>query len=495
MSSKPIESLLGLETRATRGGSIALRFVLFFTVVAALLLLFLLGGAYWLVVQHFDHTNDRYITDKLAALGADILADNAGPQSLDRELKIIRAADKSYAVRVLDEAGRVVAESPNMRNSLAIEVFPKTLSLPGERPRTVMHQTARGKDFALVTAPVAFGAHHYTVQLAQERTHDEKFARRFAGLLAAMIGCAVLTCSGIALLVTRRILRPLKTLGHSMERTGATRLQERVPLGSWPDELQPLAVGFNKMLARLEDSFTRLSQFSADLAHELRTPIAILRGEAESILTRPRNADEYREVIESSLEELQRLSGMIDNLLFLARAETTGSFKLSRFDGRAALDEISEFYEAVAQDQGVAIQCRGEGEIYAEPGLFRRAMINLLTNALRFTPSGGQISVLLRRRNGGSEVTVADTGCGISAHHIPNVFNRFFRGDASRGSEGTGLGLSIVKSIMQIHRGDVAVESEIGKGTVITLSFPDANGSEPSQPPLVTMQSGATWES
>jgi two-component system heavy metal sensor histidine kinase CusS len=247
----------------------------------------------------------------------------------------------------------------------------------------------------------------------------------------------------------------------------------------WPEELQPLAIGYNRMLGRLEDSFTRLSQFSADLAHELRTPIAILRGEAEGVLTKPRTADQYREVIESSLEELQRLSAMIDNLLFLARAETIGSVHLSYFDGRAAIEKIREFYELVAQEQGIVIECVGEGTIYAEPNLFRRALINLLTNSLRFTPSGGTITVSLHHRNGVSEVSVADTGCGIPSEHVPNVFDRFYRANAARNATGTGLGLSIVKSIMQTHDGTVSVQSKPGRGTTVTISFPDRKGSRP----------------
>ena len=177
-----------------------------------------------------------------------------------------------------------------------------------------------------MTAVLEVGGQHLTVQLAQDRTHDDRFVVNYAILLTGMLGSAVFTCAGIASLVTRRGLRPLKRLSEAVERVGATHLHERVPVEGWPDELQPLATGFNKMLARLEESFARLSRFSADLAHELRTPIAILRGEAEGVLTKPRTAEQYREVIESSLEEFQGLSAMIDNLLFLARAETSGSF-------------------------------------------------------------------------------------------------------------------------------------------------------------------------
>jgi two-component system, OmpR family, heavy metal sensor histidine kinase CusS len=473
MFSKPIDSPPVPETPSgRRTWSIAFRLVLLFTVAAAALLLAAMAASYFTVIRHVDHDNDRYLTDKLAALRADIASD-AGPESLSRELMIIRSADKAYAVRVLDSAGNVVAESPKMRKVLPIAIFPKSLSLRGRRPATEVYHARNGQTFGLVTSIANVGNQRLTLQLAQARTHDARFARRYAALLTGMLGCAVFTCAGVALLVTRRGLRPLKHLAESVERIGATHLHERVPVAGWPDELQPLAIGFNKMLGRLEDSFTRLSQFSADLAHELRTPIAILRGEAEGALTKPRTADQYREVIESSLEELQRLSGMIDNLLFLARAETIGAFARSYFDGRAAIEKIREFYEAVSQEQGVEIRCRGEGEIYAEPVLFRRALINLITNALRFTPSGGKVTVSLDLQSDGSNVSVADTGCGISSQHVPNVFNRFFRGDAPRSAQGTGLGLAIVKSIMQIHDGYVSVESELGKGTVVTLMFPN----------------------
>lgn len=473
MFSKPIEALFGLsDPEAPRPWSIVFRLALLFTIAAGGLLLLAMAGAYWVVVKHVDHDNDRYLTDKLAAIRA-VMAVDSGPQSLNRALNIIRAADKAYAVRVLDEAGRVVAESPKMRRVLPIEVFPTTLSTQGQRPTTLHYHARNGKTFALVTAAADLGAQRLTLQLAQERTHDEKFRARYAGLLAGIVGCAVVTCAGVALLVTRRGLRPLKNLAESIERTGATHLHERVPIAGWPEELQPLALAFNKMLGRLEDSFTRLSQFSADLAHELRTPIAILRGEAEGALTAVRTPEQYREVIGSSLEELQRLSGMIDNLLFLARAETIGPLTRHHFDGREAIEKVREFYEAISQDQGVEILCHGEGKVFAEPNLFRRAIINLITNALRFTPAGGRVTVSLDQRNGTSDVSVADTGCGISSEHIPNVFNRFFRGDAPRDASGTGLGLSIVKSIMQIHHGTVSVQSEIGKGTTFTLGFPD----------------------
>jgi two-component system, OmpR family, heavy metal sensor histidine kinase CusS len=472
MSSEPTKfpSWLG-PFALSRTWSITFQLVLIFTIGAGGLVLFTMAASYWVAIQRVSNDNDRYLMDKLTAIQADVAADS-GPQSLSQELKIIHIADKVYAVRVLDSAGNIVAESPEMPQVLPVEVFPKTLSIPGQRPASETYHAANGNTFALVTAIIDLASQRLTLQLAQDRTSDDRFASRYAALLTVILGCVVLTCAGVAILVARRTLRPLRRLSESIERTGATHLDERVPMGGWPHELQPLALGFNKMLGRLEDSFSRLSQFSADLAHELRTPIAILRGEAEGALTKPRTLEQYREVLESSLEEMQRLSAMIDNLLFLARAETIGSIKRQFFDGGAVIEQVREFYEALSQDQGVELNTKGEGQVYAEPVLFRRALVNLITNALRFTPSGGRVTVLLQHGDGASEISVVDTGCGISAQHLPNVFDRFFRGDAPRSSQGSGLGLSIVKSIMQVHDGNVSVQSDVGQGTMVALRFP-----------------------
>jgi two-component system heavy metal sensor histidine kinase CusS len=231
------------------------------------------------------------------------------------------------------------------------------------------------------------------------------------------------------------------------------------------------------MLDRLEDSFTRLSQFSADLAHELRTPIGNMLGEAQVALTRQRSAEEYRSVIESTAAECERLSRIIDNLLFLARAESAEQqVERSSFDGRAALEKMASFYQTAAEDRHVNIACSGEGQIFADPALFNRAVGNLIDNALRFTTDGGNIHILIGTRGGRTEVSVRDTGSGIAPEHLPRVFDRFYRGDASRSSAGTGLGLALVKSIVDLHGGSARIESELGRETTVTLTFPNQAG-------------------
>ena len=260
---------------------------------------------------------------------------------------------------------------------------------------------------------------------------------------------------------------------QSLGRIGPTHLKERVIPADWPRELQPLAIAFDDMLERLDDSFTRLSQFSADLAHELRTPIANMLGEAQVALTRERTAAEYRETIESTIGECERLSRIVDNLLFVARVDAAREpIARKRFDARNAVEKIAAFYQTIADERHVSISCTGDGYIHADPDLFERAVGNLLDNALRFTPENGSIQIALSEHDGDFEVAVSDNGCGIAPEHLPRVFDRFYRAESSRGSDGAGLGLALVKSIVDLHGGSASIQSQVGHGTTVKIIFP-----------------------
>lgn len=235
-----------------------------------------------------------------------------------------------------------------------------------------------------------------------------------------------------------------------------------------------MASAFDGMLLRLADAFARLTQFSADLAHELRTPINNLMGETEVALSRPRSAAEYRQILESNLEEYSRLSRTVESLLFVARAENTQiPLSKARLDGRTELEAVCSYHEALAEEKGIRLVCLGQGHLYADALLCKRALSNLLSNALRHTPAGGEIRLSLHEAvDGAAEIAVQDSGCGIAAEHIPKLFDRFYRVDPARSEEGTGLGLAIVKSIMDLHGGSVAVGSQPGGGTTVRLRFP-----------------------
>jgi two-component system heavy metal sensor histidine kinase CusS len=256
-----------------------------------------------------------------------------------------------------------------------------------------------------------------------------------------------------------------------------THLDERLQAAGLPAELAALADTFNAMLDRLGESFGRLARFSADIAHELRTPVNNLRGEVEVALGKPRPAEEYRDVLASGLEECVRLSRLIDSLLFLARAEDPRTqVEREPVDVGRELAAVREFYEATAAEAGVKLAAiTGPGPVAdLNRPFLQRALGNLVANALAHTQPGGAVTLSATQEGGWVRVEVADTGCGIPATHLPYVFDRFYRVDRSRSSAsgGLGLGLAIVKGIAELHGGSVSLASEVGRGTRFTLLLP-----------------------
>src|SRR5438034_1984601 len=458
-------------SKRTEPASIASQLVLLFTLAAAFLLSCGLGVFYWLVVQHAFEEDNAVLADKISVLRAGLRAD--GPKATDEELKSVRTGEHPvYSVRVVDSAGRTVTETLGMNRLLPPSIFPSP-HISTSSTRNPKNYRAGGRLFSLLTTIEEANGQPYTIQVAQDRSTDDRFTKEFGALVAVVLAFGILASTLIAITVTKRGLRPLGEMTRSLGRIGPTHLNERVAPAGWPRELQPLAIAFDAMLKRLDDSFTRLSQFSADLAHELRTPIANMLGEAQVALTRDRTAAEYRETIESSVAECERLSRIVDNLLFVARVDAAREpIALKQFDARAAVEKIAAFYQTLAEDRHVTISCSGDGQIYADPDLFERAVGNLLDNALRFTPENGSIQILLSKRDADFEITVRDNGCGMAPEHLPRVFDRFYRADSSRGSDGAGLGLALVKSIVDLHGGSAKIESEIGQGTIVTLTFP-----------------------
>ena len=451
--------------------SIASRLILFFTLATALLLVCGLGVFYSLTVRHAFAEDNAVLADKVSALSADF--HESGSNVFADELNARRAGEHpAYWIRILDPQGRTFAETPGMDRLLPPGIFPsgQNLALAVRSPKA--YRTG-AKLFSLVTLNEESGSQAYTFQVAQDRSSDERVERDFAVLFVILLLGSVLSAASIAIIVTKRGLRPLEQMTRSLGRVDPTHLKERVAPGSWPSELQPLAIAFDDMLKRLDDSFTRLSQFSADLAHELRTPVANMMGEAQVALTRERTAAEYRETIESTIGECERLSRIVDNLLFVARVDAAREpIARKRFDARKAVEKIAAFYQTAAEDRHVTITCSGQGQIYADPDLFERAVGNLLDNALRFAPDRGSIQVAVSKHSNDFEVAISDNGCGIAAEHLPRVFDRFYRAESSRTSDGAGLGLALVKSIVELHGGSASIQSEMGRGTTVKLTFP-----------------------
>jgi two-component system heavy metal sensor histidine kinase CusS len=454
-----------MSSKRAEPPSIASQLVLLSTLAATLVISCGLGALYLIVVRHSLEEDNAVLNDKAAILQRDF-EKHGDAQALRPEFQNRSA----FSVRLLDPAGAAIAESPGMRALLPVTVFPPPASAEIAAP---LKYRSGGKLFSLTSRHVVANEQGFTIQIAQDRSGDELFWREFGTLLLIVLGVSIGASALIASRVTRRSLRPLEEMQRTLQRIGPQNLHERVNPTAWPRELRPLAISFDALLGRLEDSFTRLSQFSADLAHELRTPVANILGETQVALTRERTPAEYRETIESSVTECERLSSIIDNLLFLARTDAARE-QIHRvsFNAREAIEKIAVYYQTIAEDRQVEIACSGESDIYADAALFNRALGNLLDNALRYAPAGGQIRIALSHDDTATLLTVSDNGAGLAAEHLPRVFDRFYRADASRSSEGTGLGLALVKSIVDLHGGAATIESAPNHGTTVTLTFP-----------------------
>ncbi|WP_343672060.1 heavy metal sensor histidine kinase [Paraburkholderia heleia] len=275
-------------------------------------------------------------------------------------------------------------------------------------------------------------------------------------------------------LIARRGLRPVKTIGRRISRIEAHNLGERLDIGGGPVELRDIAVPVNRMLDRIERAFARLSQFSSDLAHDMRTPLANIISASQVTLSRERTIEEYETLIDSNIEECERLQRMIETMLFLARAEHAKEpLRLSDLDCETEFARLTSFFEGVADNKGVRFVVEGAQSVRADPTMFLRALSNLVSNALNYAEPGSEVALRTYRSGDSIAVAVTNVGPGIAPEHIGKIFDRFYRINAARkgSAKNMGLGLAIVKSIMEQHRGAVDVVSR-GGITTFTLLFP-----------------------
>ena len=473
--------------RGRKPWSLVTRLAVYYTICATALLLIAMSILYAFVVQHINADDDQFLADTLRSVRADLAEKHSNSDRLFADE--VPPGTTDYFVRILDQRTKqVIAERPAIGHRVSPSIFPVP-PLDGRIPTEgVEYKSASGHWYFLMSASAVLNSDSprpVVIQVAQDGSDEKAFMQNFAKLLLGVLIGGIICSATIAFFAARRALRPLEEMATATEKVQASQLHQRLGGGRWPSELTALAAGFDKMLARLEESFDRLSRFSADLAHELRTPIQNLRSESEVALTRPRTAGEYREVIELSVEEYQRLSGMIDSLLFLARSENAET-RLNRvkFKMSPVVDTILDFYDAAAREREISLTRKGDGELYADPMLFRRALSNVVSNALRHTSRAGRIQVSVVTGNHQRvEIAVQDNGCGIGPEHLPRIFDRFYRADAARSSDSAsnGLGLAIVKSIMDLHGGSASAESKLGVGTRVTLSFPGERG-RPNSP-------------
>lgn len=463
-----------------RRRSIAARLTWLYVGTTAALLLFGELFLYWGLVESLHLRDEQLLASKVRVLRV-LLRDPAKAGALESEIEHEAGEDQAlkYYMRINGPDGTTLLETPGMTRLLPAAVFPEAATTSRRRGSFREHALPSGEKFLLLTASAVAGpsgAESRKIQLAIDTSFNRALLANDRRRLMIVFALGVLFAAVAGVVVTRTELRPLAEIAATTRRITATTLDERLNAASWPAEMRTFARAFDAMLDRLEDSFARLSQVSADMAHELRTPINNLRGEAEVALARVRSAEEYQHVLASSLEEFDRLARMIDALLFIARADAPDAVvQRVEFDARAELDAVREFYSALASEQHVAVSCEGQATVSGDPLLFRRAVSNLLGNALHHTAQGGRVTLRVATLpDRAVELSVSDTGQGIAPKHLPRLFDRFYRVDQSRSQSyhGAGLGLAIVKSIMDLHGGTAVVTSVVEEGTTVTLRFP-----------------------
>jgi two-component system heavy metal sensor histidine kinase CusS len=466
--------------RTVRVWSITRRLAFLYVASTAGLLVLTAGFLYWTLKRQIEQTRHGLMASKVEVLRhllreqpakADVLANEVEHEASESQ-------PLKYYIRIVDNAGRALNETPGMSGLAHADDFPPAIELDADLRQNVAPNLRHQPRLLLFSARAAVGADGHeerTIQIAMDTSAGDGLLTDYAQKLWIVLGVGLVFAAVAGVWVARKGMTPLAEITQAAEHITASQLHERIATQPWPAELAKLAAAFDAMLNRLEDSFRRLSQFSADLAHALRTPIHNLRGEAEVALARARTPEEYQHILASSLEECDRLARMIDGLLFLARADDPKeAMKHVRFDARKELEAVREFYEALASEQGIAVTCEGNAHLEGDPMLFRRAVSNLLGNALRHTARGSVRLAVSSLPNQPVEVTVSDTGCGIAAEHLPRVFDRLYRAGQtnSRVPGGSGLGLAIVQSIMRLHGGTAAIESAPSQGTTVRLRFP-----------------------
>lgn len=449
------------------------------TLTARLTLLFTLGSAAvllafgWLVMAtitaHFNELDRDELSGKLD-YAAQLVAKMDRPLTkavVAKELASTFAGHHELAMQVRGPSGALWFASPNAE-------FPVNVTAAsGFFQWRADGRMFRGLKKTLPAGAMAGGA--LTLTLALDTAHHEQFLRSFRLTLWLFVACAVVLMGVLGWVAARHGLAPLRTLRDRAATVTAHSLDRRLPVQAVPPELAELAVTLNEMLERLEDAFQRLSDFSSDLAHELRTPVSNLMTQTQVALSYARDADGYRAILESNAEEYERLGRMISDMLFLAKAEN--GLELvheEEVDLAHEVRQLFDFYGVLAEEKYIDLQLQGEGVIRGDRLMLRRALGNLLSNALRHTPVGGSIDVEIGRDGTRVRIHVRNTGEPIPAAHLARIFERFYRGDAARlhdAGEGTGLGLPITQAIARAHGGEVCAASNDGL-TTFSLYFP-----------------------
>lgn len=409
--------------------------------------------------HHFDELDRHTLDEKIQASRQMLqqLDDLRDFDALIPQFHALLGGHSDLSAQIIDAQGRLLFATQGAH--VAHEGSDGTRSGDGE------HRHA-GQVWRSMSAVADVAGQPAKVVLSLDVTAHKMFFHTLTGWLwGALLLCALI--SGLlGWLLVRSGLRPLREVTQVAASVSAKSLTERIPAESTPAELEQLVVAFNAMLARLEDAFVRLSNFSADIAHELRTPLSNLMTHTEVVLSRDRSSEDYQENLYSNLEELRRMARMIDDMLFLAKADNGLIIpEAQSIELRELCEKLLEFYQMTADDRGIRFELSGAARILGDAAMLRRALSNLLSNALRYTADGKVIRVDIVTAANGVALRVGNPGDTIPLAHQSRLFDRFYRVDPAR-REGSpsnaGLGLAITRSIVEAHRGEIRCSSNDG---------------------------------
>jgi heavy metal sensor kinase len=327
--------------------------------------------------------------------------------------------------------------------------------------------------FEIASMPLEDGN---VLQIGKEIKNREELLTRFRHVFAGVMIPAVLIGLLGGYFLTFRALRPIRNLTQTVRSIIDTgKMESRVPAGKTENELTDLILLFNRMSERIGNLIKGMREALDNVAHDLRTPIARLRGTAEMALQSSQNPEDYREALADCMEESERIVKMLNTIMDISEAEA-GTLKLNieQINLTELIKEVVELYHYVAEEKNIGIHTAFSGDLHlsADPNRMRQVVANLLDNAVKYTPAGGKVDIEALQREKDVIITVKDTGIGINREDLPKVWGRHYRGDESRSQRGLGLGLSVVKSIVEIHGGHVEVSSEPGAGSTFSVYLP-----------------------
>ena len=447
--------------------SLRLRLALLFALASAVL--FALMGVY--VFNALER--EVAYRDDMALLGRidrieNIIKDNNNIELLKKQPKLYSnmLGNTDNALWIINQAGEVL-----------IDVNPENLPAPviSELKPSALFTTTTSEPARMAWERVSSGEENLFIIASKLLSEREQMMAAYRWNLGAAWLVGVLLAFVVGWEMVRRGLMPLHRLSQQAAAVSPQHLGLRLDEQKQPQELQALTAALNLMLARLEEGYAKLSRFSEDLAHEMRTPLNNLMIQNQLALSQSRTFEDYEQLLDSQQEEYERLARMIDNMLFLARAEKQDTaLQRESVDLDTLSQQLSGYFEGMAQERGMRIDATASGHLNADNGLVRRALANLLANAIRY---GQADTVVTLRCNTQApqwlDIEVLNQGPSIGREHLPRIFDRFYRCDASRShpDDSGGLGLAIVQSIMHMHGGEVLVISS-DAGTQFTLRFP-----------------------